>query len=173
MASIQLALTYSVRQVAVGDPGRIAGEMISGIGFLGAGAIIQSRGSVHGLTTAATIWFLAGVGLAIGSGYYAPAIVTTVILLAILSALGWFEKRMSKPRHFAHYTVKAQREAGVLDAINEIADEAGLSLESFELARKGEGMEIQFAVTCPTETRDALIEELLEIEAVEGVSVNA
>ncbi len=90
MASIHLALVYSVRQVAIGDPGRIAGEMISGIGFLGAGAIIQSRGSVHGLTTAGTIWFLAEVGLAIGSGYYAPAIVTTMILLAILAAsAGW------------------------------------------------------------------------------------
>ena len=54
MASVHVALVLSERQIAIGDPGRIAGEMISGIGFLGAGVIIQARGSVHGLTTAAT-----------------------------------------------------------------------------------------------------------------------
>jgi putative Mg2+ transporter-C (MgtC) family protein len=172
MVSLHIALAYSQRQVVVGDPGRIAGEMISGIGFLGAGAIIQSRGSVQGLTTAATIWFLAGIGLAIGSGFYAPAIATTVILLGILAALGWLENRISKPRHFAHYEVEARREAGVLDKINEIADQQGLSLESFKLARKKDGMEIQFALTSSSEARGALIERLLEIDAVEDVRVN-
>src|SRR5512134_932141 len=74
MVSIHVALTYSERQVNIADPGRIAAQIVSGIGFLGAGTIIQARGSVHGLTTAATMWVLAGVGLAIGAGIYGLAL---------------------------------------------------------------------------------------------------
>ena len=68
-----------------GDPGRIAAQVLSGIGFLGAGAIIQSHGSVHGLTTA---------GLAVGAGMYIPAAIATVITLFILVSLERLEKRM-------------------------------------------------------------------------------
>ncbi|MGH7573014.1 MAG: MgtC/SapB family protein, partial [Gemmatimonadota bacterium] len=98
MVSIHVALSYAERQVNIADPGRIAAQIVSGVGFLGAGTIIQSRGSVHGLTTAATIWVMAGIGLAIGSGYFAPAIGTTVILLVILWVLGRIEDRLPKPR---------------------------------------------------------------------------
>lgn len=172
MVSISLALTYSERQVAVGDPGRIAGEMISGIGFLGAGVIIQARGSVRGLTTAATIWLMAGVGLAIGSSHYELAIAATLIMLAILGILGWLENRMSRPRQFAAYEVRARREAGVLNEINAIAKQEGLDLESFKLAREDRSMELKFAVTCSSEAREKLVERLLEMEAVEEVRVN-
>ena len=63
-----------------GDPGRIAAQVLSGIGFLGAGAIIQSHGSVHGLTTAACIWVMAVIGLAVGAGMYIPVSYTHLTL---------------------------------------------------------------------------------------------
>src|SRR5690554_6224470 len=62
-----------------GDPARIAAQIVSGIGFLGAGTIIQSRGSVVGLTTAATLWVVAAIGIAAGSGAYVEAVGTTVL----------------------------------------------------------------------------------------------
>ena len=68
-----------------GDPGRIAAQVISGIGFLGAGAIIQMKGSVKGLTTAAGIWAAAAIGLAIGSGMYAIASAAALLILFILT----------------------------------------------------------------------------------------
>ena len=77
-----------------GDPGRIAAQVLSGIGFLGAGAIIQSHGSVHGLTTAACIWVMAVIGLAVGAGMYIPAAIATVITLFILVSLERLERRM-------------------------------------------------------------------------------
>ena len=77
-----------------GDPGRIAAQVLSGIGFLGAGAIIQSHGSVHGLTTAACIWVMAVIGLAVGAGMYIPAAIATVITLFILVSLEHLERRM-------------------------------------------------------------------------------
>ncbi len=67
-----------------GDPGRIAAQVITGIGFLGAGAIIQGKGSVRGLTTAAGIWMVAAIGLAVGVGLYAVATVATGLIIVIL-----------------------------------------------------------------------------------------
>lgn len=67
-----------------GDPGRIAAQVISGIGFLGAGAIIQGKGSVRGLTTAAGIWMVAAIGLAVGVGMYTIAAVATALIIFVL-----------------------------------------------------------------------------------------
>ena len=78
------------------DPGRVAAQIVSGLGFIGAGTIIQSRGAVHGLTTAAGLWVAGAIGLAVGGGYYDEATVTTVALLLILTALRPLSKKLSK-----------------------------------------------------------------------------
>lgn len=75
-----------------GDPGRIAAQVISGIGFLGAGAIIQMKGSVRGLTTAAGIWMTACLGLAVGSGMYLISTVSCILILAVYRILELIEK---------------------------------------------------------------------------------
>ena len=67
-----------------GDPGRIAAQVISGVGFLGAGAIIQMKGSVRGLTTAAGIWMVAAIGMGVGVGLYIISIVATALILIVL-----------------------------------------------------------------------------------------
>jgi putative Mg2+ transporter-C (MgtC) family protein len=173
MLSIYVTLEYSEFQRVLGDPSRIAGEMISGIGFLGAGVIIQARGSVHGLTTAATMWVLAGIGLAIGSSAYVAAIGTTVLLLAILFLLGRFETRfLERRKHFVHLHVVARREKGVIHRFNEIAAKQGISLEGLKISRNGDRVEAEFATTCTTEVRDALVEGLLEHEAIEDVQIS-
>ena len=79
-----------------GDPGRIAAQVISGIGFLGAGAIIQMKGSVKGLTTAAGIWMNAAIGLAIGAGMYAIAIIAGMLVFFALTAAEKLEKALFK-----------------------------------------------------------------------------
>lgn len=76
-----------------GDPGRIAAQVISGIGFLGAGAIIQMKGSVRGLTTAAGIWMTACIGLAVGAGMYLIATMACVLIIFVLTALDLAEKK--------------------------------------------------------------------------------
>lgn len=78
-----------------GDPGRIAAQVITGIGFLGAGAIIQMKGSVRGLTTAAGIWMVATIGMAVGVGMYIISIVATCLILFILVQLERIEHRLS------------------------------------------------------------------------------
>ncbi|MDE6086032.1 MAG: MgtC/SapB family protein [Muribaculaceae bacterium] len=78
-----------------GDPGRIAAQVISGIGFLGAGAIIQMKGSVKGLTTAAGIWMVATLGMAVGVGMYLVSIVATLLILFILVQLERIEHKVN------------------------------------------------------------------------------
>ena len=72
-----------------GDPSRVAAQIVSGIGFIGAGAIMVQRHSVHGLTTAAGIWVAAGIGMAIAAGLYAVGIAATVLSLIGLEVFGW------------------------------------------------------------------------------------
>lgn len=79
-----------------GDPGRIAAQIITGIGFLGAGAIIQMKGSVRGLTTAAGIWMVATIGMTIGVGLYLVAFVATGLIFFILVELVKLEQHISK-----------------------------------------------------------------------------
>ncbi|MCM1337917.1 MAG: MgtC/SapB family protein [Candidatus Amulumruptor caecigallinarius] len=78
-----------------GDPTRIAAQVVSGIGFLGAGAIIQMKGSVRGLTTAAGIWMVAMIGLAVGCGLYVVSMIATVMILFILILLENIEHRVN------------------------------------------------------------------------------
>ncbi|OFW04446.1 MAG: hypothetical protein A3I61_11560 [Acidobacteria bacterium RIFCSPLOWO2_02_FULL_68_18] len=77
-----------------GDPARIAAQVVTGIGFLGAGSIIQAGGAVIGLTTAATIWVVAGIGLVAGAGFPLLAVCASLLVLLTLVVLGRFEKRV-------------------------------------------------------------------------------
>ncbi|HEU5182238.1 MAG TPA: MgtC/SapB family protein [Candidatus Polarisedimenticolia bacterium] len=77
-----------------GDPGRVAAQVVTGIGFLGAGTIIQSRGQIAGLTTAALIWSVASVGLLVGLAHYVLALIATALIFLTLTILGVFERRL-------------------------------------------------------------------------------
>jgi len=77
-----------------GDPGRIAAQVVTGIGFLGAGAIIQMKGSVRGLTTAAGIWIIAAIGMAVGTGLYTLSIFCTLLILLVLVGIERWEHRI-------------------------------------------------------------------------------
>lgn len=78
-----------------GDPGRIAAQVVTGIGFLGAGAIIQMKGSVRGLTTAAGIWMVATIGMAVGVGMYWISLIATLMILFVLAQLERFERHIN------------------------------------------------------------------------------
>jgi putative Mg2+ transporter-C (MgtC) family protein len=101
--------------VVYSDPGRVAAQVISGIGFLGAGAIIRLGNSIRGLTTAASLWTVAGIGLAIGAGYYVGAAVATVLLIGVLDGVD----RVADKMHFGRKlrTLKLVATAPVQEAV--------------------------------------------------------
>lgn len=96
-ATLAMIVSIYIPQVYLGlkngDPGRVAAQVITGVGFLGAGAIIQTKGSVRGLTTAAGIWMVAALGLAVGVGLYLVATISTILILFTLVSLEQYERR--------------------------------------------------------------------------------
>ncbi len=80
------------------DPGRLTAGIVTGIGFIGAGCIIQAGGGVKGITTAASIWVVSAIGVAAGMGYYVAAVATTVISLFTIQVLGHAEHRVMKSK---------------------------------------------------------------------------
>lgn len=114
------------------DPGRIAAQIVSGLGFIGAGTIIQSRGAVHGLTTAAGLWVAGAIGLAVGAGYWTEALVTTLALLVILAALRPLARRLSGGRE---QSIALQiEEPDRLPELVGILDEEGIRTEHLDLS---------------------------------------
>jgi putative Mg2+ transporter-C (MgtC) family protein len=84
------------------DPTRIAAQIVTGVGFLGAGAILRQGGDIRGLTTAAEIWVAASLGMAVGFGYYAIAVFTTIIVLVVLVVMRPIERHFFKHKERRH-----------------------------------------------------------------------
>lgn len=123
-AALTMLVSVSVAETALDaagggarltDPGRIAAQVVSGIGFLGAGAIIRLGTTVRGLTTAASLWAVAGVGLAVGAGYYVGAGVATVLLIAVLHVVERVSQGMRFGRHF--HTLRVESADPVKEAV--------------------------------------------------------
>jgi putative Mg2+ transporter-C (MgtC) family protein len=92
----------------IGDPARLAAQVVTGIGFIGAGTIMQSRGAITGLTSAATIWVVAAIGLTVGAGFYVEALGATVAVMLVLAGLGELEHRLLRVRRTHSATIRAK-----------------------------------------------------------------
>ena len=101
-----LSIRASAMASDAGDPGRIAAQIVTGVGFLGAGTIIQGQGMVTGLTTAATLWIVAAIGMAVGFGAWVEALGTTVLVLLTLIPLRRLERRSERKAAEARESTK-------------------------------------------------------------------
>lgn len=119
------------------DPGRIAAQIVSGLGFIGAGTIIQSRGTVHGLTTAAGLWVAGAIGLAVGAGFYDEAAVATAALLLILVALKPLARRLAGGR-LQSVVMRLDSRARISDVLAAAEDE-GIEVEYLDVAEASRG----------------------------------
>lgn len=117
--SINIAMQFRPT-VPNGDPARLAAQVISGIGFLGAGAILRYGTSVKGLTTATSLWTIAIVGLAVGAGHYFSAVATAMLLLGVLTLLNILEKKVIKVFSGLSVVVTAEDRPGVINEIQAI-----------------------------------------------------
>ena len=109
------------------DPSRTAAQIVTGIGFLGAGVILKEGASVRGLTTAATLWVVAGLGMAFGMGHFTLGAISTVLVLISLIFLKKLDPLMKKDR-FLTLTVSAENRDGLHDEIQKLLDERELEL---------------------------------------------
>ena len=125
------------------DPARIAAQVVTGIGFLGAGTIMRSKASIRGLTTAASLWVVAGIGLAVGSGFILPAIFTTAIAIAILTLNSLVEKKMKRNKYRSIKMLIAGQ-GHFLDEITQILKKHSVKLKNYKFKKNIEKDEIEY-----------------------------
>ena len=156
------------------DPARIAAQIVSGIGFLGAGTIIQARGSVTGLTTAATLWVVAAIGMAVGSGAYVAAVGTAVLVLLALTPLAWLEEWIRNHRSLRSGTVVASLEGEPVKRLREAMESRGLTprLTVTEADRAEGTVSIRFDARGRREAFDELQQALVDDGTVRSFRVS-
>ena len=165
------AFLQSGASVVRADPTRIAAQIVTGIGFLGAGAIIRQGLSIRGLTTAATLWVVAAIGLAVGAGYYSGALITTAVVLFSL----W-------PLRIAAYRVlrRFRPEGGRLlvelplgespGAVVDEIEQAGLRIEAMDVSQEGDRRRLALDVALPRNVQPPqVVARLAEVQNVSEV----
>ena len=149
------------------DPSRIASQVVSGIGFLGAGAILRMGVSVKGLTTAASLWTTAGIGLAVGAGMYVLSVFSTLVLLLVLSLMSKIEREFLSKKSLRQIKVLAKDSPNTLDKITETFGEANI----LKVKRSEGAVEISLEVPYDGEEISEKIRELLRLEEVISAEV--
>jgi putative Mg2+ transporter-C (MgtC) family protein len=133
---VSIGLSKDLGNDHMTDPTRIAAQIVSGIGFLGGGAILRLGATVRGLTTAACIWTVTGVGMAIGAGYYFPAIVVVLIILFTLQFLARFESVFIKKKMFREVTLVARSSPDLLGNVEKVFAANRISIKKIEVERE-------------------------------------
>ena len=157
------------RGLATPDPARIAAQVVSGIGFLGAGTIIRFKASVRGLTTAASLWTIAGIGLAVGSGLYVPAAVTTVIVLATLFFLNIFEKSLIRKDWYKVIAVETKAGASQLEEIRSVLAEYEVEVKDFEVQKSASSDNLVLKITLKLLTSEYDEEIISRVRQLDGI----
>lgn len=161
-----------------GDPARLASQVVSGIGFLGAGTIIRTGNDVRGLTTAASLWVCAGIGLAIGAGYYLGGVITAVIILISLILLGNVENKVTRNSH-KNIVIEGVERPGLIGDIGTLL--GGYYITIKEVTIKEENLSdddihlinINFTVKLPNNLRVmGVIRDIYGINNVTNVTYN-
>ncbi len=148
---------------ATGDPGRIAAQIVTGVGFLGAGTILHSRGYITGLTSAATIWLVAAIGMAVGMGAVLEATGATLLVLVVLGVLRWFERHMKGRRQVSRVIVEFGPDRERVDDIEQIVRKAGLELQELHSERQGEKIVVEVVMRGPRHGHDDAKRGLLKL----------
>jgi len=154
-----------------GDATRLAAGVVTGIGFLGAGSIIQARGTVTGLTTAATIWAVGGLGLVIGAGFYLPAVIYTATIVLTLLIF-----RRLEDVHFARsvyrYTLKTRAAKEALISVKKLALHEGIRFKEFSHKREGSLTVIAFSFQAPEDREQKFNQGLSKMEGITELKID-
>ena len=151
-----------------GTADRIASTVVTGIGFLGAGVIFKSEQGVSGLTTAATIWATAAIGMAIGNGLYIVAAATTLCVLIILSVFIWLEPLIDAVHKERTYTIVSNYEPDILHKYEAMLKGYGLTCSKQKRARHGQEMHFRLKIKGAKVDHDRFIDAMLKDATVKS-----
>lgn len=161
-AALVMLLSTALMNAAGGnDLLRLAAAFIQGLGFLGAGAVLRERGAVIGLTTAAVILAVAGIGLAAGAGQWLLALSATAITLFVLVGLGTLEKKLHTKCQTVAYSLRTTDVAPLLVEINRVLAEHNVRLHSVQVVGEENAQRIEFAVCNSDDLNNTLVTRAL------------
>jgi putative Mg2+ transporter-C (MgtC) family protein len=170
IVSIDIYMQYY--QTVNADPGRIAAQVISGIGFLGAGTIMREGASVRGLTTAAGLWVVACIGLAVGAGLYIPAVVTTILILFVLIYFIQFEQFFTGMREYKGLVIVVEDRPGQVGNIGSILGDMGVLIKNIQLnhVENKDDLEVELLIELPSGMKiSEVIEELSSMKELKSI----
>jgi putative Mg2+ transporter-C (MgtC) family protein len=163
----------------IGDHTRIAAQIIPGIGFIGAGSILHDKGGVSGITTAATLFVVASIGMAAGGGLYLEAIFAAMLIYLALHLLGILERQLNLKPLRMNYVIVSEKTADDLVAeVNSILEDQGKEMQAMRLSRAGEKEKLVFRVDGTRSEHKQLMNRLREsadlsnLEATAGMDID-
>ncbi len=166
--SINVAFIVGIENRA-GDPARIAAQVVSGIGFLGAGVIFKYGTSIRGLTTAASLWTVTIVGLAVGAGLFLAGLTATVILLLILTILNYFEDKVLSTFNRIHITIQAAYRQSLVEDVRTLLKTKRGKLGTINIERDVEGNKINLDILVRIHSDDP-VEKIVDLlAAIPGI----
>lgn len=169
---VSIDMYYQFYRTVNADPGRIAAQVVSGIGFLGAGTIMKEGATVRGLTTAAGLWVVACIGLAVGAGMYIPAIVTTALILFVLIYFIKFEQQFTGMRLYKGIVMVVDDQPGQVGMIGSILGDMNVLIKEIDLNRLDteNQLEVELLLQLPTElTISEVIEKLSVVSGLHHI----
>jgi len=143
------------------NKGQVASNIMQGIGFLGAGLIIHNRSRISGLTSAASVWVVASIGMACGAGLLAAAAIATVIVIIALEVVGFLERRASIKIYSLIYEARGSDQTAMLHCILDAMDKAGEQLGDFAANAIGDLQRVTFTITATKKQHERLRGKLL------------
>jgi putative Mg2+ transporter-C (MgtC) family protein len=160
---------FSIRLAGGGDPGRIAAALVTGVGFLGAGAIMKEGSRVIGLTTAATIWFIAALGMGFGAGEYALTLFMTAVGLVVLWIFPSIEHRVNTMREEQEYVIEFSYSPEKAAALESLFKEHHLRILEKKHNKVGQHMICSYQTIAPPAQHEKLLHILLQDPAIESI----
>lgn len=149
------------------NKGQVASNIVQGIGFLGAGVILHNRSRISGLTSAASIWVVASVGMACGAGLYAAAAIAAVLVVLSLELVGFLERRGNLKGYPLVYEARGRDQTQMLTSILDAMDKAGERLCNLERDAIGELQRVTFALTATKRRHERLWAKLKTEPAID------
>ena len=153
------------------DAGRIAAQIVSGVGFLGAGTILHTKGSISGLTSAATIWMVAAIGVAVGAGKVYEAAGATLLVIIVLAVLGRVESPLKRRMSISRLVVDVPNEPARVEDVERVLREAGLEVIDLKTERAGDRTAVEVVLRGPQHLHDKAKLSLLRATGAYKVSV--
>ena len=156
------------------DPARLGAQVISGIGFLGAGTILKGNSGVKGLTTAASLWSVAGIGIACGIGFYLGAIICTSLILFALMVFGKIEKFIKKRDHALYIEILCENQSNNLDKVINAFNKKNIDIKNMEtnILDNKSTLQLKFLAVLPRGSKpQVIISDITHIDGINSIKI--